>query len=293
MERFIWCLLIIISFIAAPSFAAQPDKRSEKADYQKEIEKLKKENPKEYEEMKKDFVFTAQLVLAGLGFGIGPFDGILDDKTKSALRTYQKKRNIPETSDPLSFDTVEQLKADMDTSEYHPISLPGFHVFTDLWDKGYVSASGTWVLSNDRMGEPEQTSKINCSRNLNTCTEAIAIVQGKGSDRRLFIDTDTYEIERWDDHEIVTKPLQTAFGCVRYLRRINRLQKSVTGIRSTISDKDVCKGVDPKEMHMVLTDGFKVYWDLLQERNKKWRQLLNISPTLLQYLESGKKEKAK
>jgi hypothetical protein len=55
----------------------------------------------------------------------------------------------------------------------------------------------------------------------------------------------------------------------------------------------VCKGVDPKEMHMVLTDGFKVYWDLLQERNKKWRQLLNISPSLLQYLESGKKEKAK
>jgi hypothetical protein len=55
----------------------------------------------------------------------------------------------------------------------------------------------------------------------------------------------------------------------------------------------MCKGVDPKEMYMVLTDGFKVYWELRQDRNKKWRQLLNISPNLLQYLESDKKEKSK
>lgn len=293
MKKFICFLLVIIIFVGAPSFAAQPDKRSEKANYQKELEKLKKENPKEYEELKKGFVIIAQLLLATLGYGIGPFDGILDEKTKSALGAYEKKRNIPVTGDPLSFDTMKQLEADMKTIEYHPISLPFINVFIDLWDDGYVTASGTWVLSNEKMGEPEQTSKINCYRSMNRCIEAVAIVGGEGSERRLFVDIDIYEIERWDAHEIVTKPLQTAFGCVRYLRRINRLQKSVTGIRSTISDKDMCKGVEPKEMYMVLTDGFKVFWDLLQEHNKRRGQLLNISPTLLQYLESGKKEKIK
>ena len=291
MKKFICSLLVIISFIVVPSFSAKPDKRSEKANYQNELEKLQKEDPKEYEEMEKVFIFNAQLVLARLGYEIGPFDGVLDEKTKSALRIYQKKRNIPETGDPLSFDTLEQLNADMDTSEYHPISLPSLDVFFDLWDKGYVSASGTWVLQNDKMGEPEQTSKINCNRNLNTCTEAVAIIQGQGSDRSLSIDINTYEIEHWDDHEIISKPLD--FGCTRYVLRINRLQKSVTGIRSTISNEDMCKGVDTSEKYMVLTDGFKVYWELLQEHNEKWRQILNISPLLLQYLESGKKEKAK
>jgi hypothetical protein len=291
MGKRIFYMIIILIFIANPSFAVQPDKQSEKADYQKWLEKLKKENPKEYEEVKRTYVFMAELVLATLGYGMEPFDGILDEKTKNALRTYQKKRNIPETGDPLSFDTVNQLIADTNTIEHHPIYLPGLHVFTDFWDNGYVSASGTWVLINHKMGEPERTSKINCDKNMNTCTEVIAIIGGEGSSRRLSIDINTYEIERWDKDEIVTKPL--AFVCVHYLLRINRLQKSVTGIRSTISDKDVCKVVELKEMYMVLTDGSKVYSELLQERQKKWRQLLNISPALLQYLESDKKEKAK
>jgi len=293
MKKFLYCMFIIFFLTAISAFAAQPDQRIEKDAYQKELEKLKKENPKKYEEMRSDFVFITELVLATLGYSIEPFDGILDEKTKIALKTYQKKRNIPETGDPLSFDTIEQLQADMNTIVYHPVILPRLHVFTDLWDEGYVSASGTWVLSNDKMGKPEQTSKINCDRHSNICTEAVAIVSGKGSERILFVDIDTYEIERWDDYEIVTKPLQSTIGCVRYVRRINRLQKSVTGIRSTIQNEDMCKGVDSKEIYMVLTDGFNVYWDLLQERNKKWRQLLNISPTLLQQLESANKEKSK
>src|SRR3989344_6633671 len=295
MKKWFLCISIILLFIITtiPSFAAQPDKGSEKAAYQEGLEKIKKENPKKYEEMQRDFVFIAELVLATLGYGIEPFDAILDEKTKNALKAYQKKRNIPETGDPLSFDTFEQLQADMKTIEHHPTFLPMLHVFTDFWDAGFVSASGTWVLSNDKMSEPEQTSKINCDRRMNICTEAFAIVGGEGSDRRLFVDIDIYEIERWDDHEIVTKPLQSALGCVRHVRRFNKLQKSVTGIRSTISNETNCKEVFVKELYMELTDGFKVYSELLQERNKKWRQLMNFSPPLLKYLGSVTKDKTK
>lgn len=291
MKKAICHMLVFIILIATYSFAAQPDKVPERANYQKELEKLKKEKPSEYEKMKNDFVFMAQLFLAELGYWTGPFDTILDEKTKNALKAYQKKRNIPETGDPLSFDTIERMESDMKTFEYHPVYLPSFYIYTASWDRGYVSASGTWILSNEKIGWPEQSSNISCDRGMNRCTEATAIVSGEGSDRYLALDVDTYEIERWDDHEIVTKPRQLA--CVRYVRRINRLQKSVTGIRSTISNEDMCKGVESKEFHMTLTDGSKVYWDLAQEQRKKWRQLLNISPSLFQSLEHKKEQKTK
>lgn len=287
MKKWVYCILIIFILAATSSFAIQSGKGTEKADYQKEVEKIKKENPKKYEEMKRDVVLMAEWVLAELGYGIEPFDAILDEKTRSAIRVYEKKRNIPETGDPLSFDTMEQLQADMNTMQHQTVSLPRLSFSTSLWDKGYVSASGTWILSNDKMGEPEQTTKITCDRAMNVCTEAVAIVQGKGSDRSLYLDVDTYEIERWDDREIVTKPLE--FGCVRHVRRFNKIQKTVTGIRSTISNVEMCKDVETKEMYMELTDGFKVYWERAQELNKKRWQLMNIAPSLRQSIESQKK----
>jgi DUF2075 family protein len=101
------------------------------------------------------------------------------------------------------------------------------------------------------------------------------------------VDIDTYEIERWDAYEIVTKPVQ--LECTRYVRRVNRTQKSVTGIRSTISTRNACQGVDSTEMYMVLSDGIQVYLQRKQERVKKWRETLLISPTLLRRLEQAGK----
>jgi hypothetical protein len=259
----------------------------EKAAWDRGLRELQREKPTEYRKMRTTLTAAAQITLAQLGYGTGPFDGILDEKTQSALREYQKNRGLPITGDPLSFETVEQLRADGDAHNYRPTSLPSFHVFTDLWDSGYVSASGTWVISGERLGFPEQTSKINCDRSLRTCTEATAILSGGGGDRRLSVDIDTYEIERWDEHDIATKPLQ--FGCTRYVTRLNRLQKSVTAIRSTTSNDGMCSGTDRAEKYLVLTDGFKVYWELEQERREKWREITKISPDLLNVLESQAK----
>jgi hypothetical protein len=88
MQKIILFLSAIIFIIVGPLYSFQSDKRSEKASYQKEIEKLKKEDPQKYKEMEKDAVIITQVVLAGLGYWIGPFDGILDEKTKGALRVY-------------------------------------------------------------------------------------------------------------------------------------------------------------------------------------------------------------
>ena len=79
-------------------------------------------------------------------------------------------------------------------------------------------------FSNDKMGEPEQSSKIICDRSTNTCTEATAIIYHSGN-YGLFVDIDRYEIERWDEHEIVTKPRE--FECTRHVIRFNKLQNQL------------------------------------------------------------------
>jgi Putative peptidoglycan binding domain len=241
--------------------------------------------------MKADMVLLAQLVLGQLGYGTGPYNANLDEKTQAALRVYEKNRKLPVTGDPMSFETLQQLHADLNAANYRPVSLPSLDVFIDFWDNGYFSAKGTWVLSNEGMAWPEQTSKIDCYRASKMCVEATSIVRGDVTDRRLSIDTDSYEIERWDEHEIVTKPLQ--FGCTRYVRRVNRAQKSVTGIRSMTSTQGDCKGIDNTEKYMVLSDGFEVYWQQELERRKKWRNTLLISPTLLRRLEQADKPHSK
>jgi len=57
----------------------------------------------------------------------------------------------------------------------NPVRLPsGPHVHTDAWDRGYVVATGTWAMDIARQAFPIQTSKIQCYRDLNTCTAAQA-----------------------------------------------------------------------------------------------------------------------
>ncbi|MBZ5513960.1 MAG: peptidoglycan-binding protein [Acidobacteriia bacterium] len=256
----------------------------DKAAWHLELEKLKREKPAEYGEMRTMSTLLAQVVLAELGYGTGPFDGFLDEKTRNALREYENTRRLPITGDPLSFETIQRLEADQEALHYYSIKLPSLEISTSQWDSGYVSAAGTWIISGEETGEPEQTSRLVCEHPLGTCTEATAVVSGTGDDRLLSLHVDTYEIERWDGVEITTKPLQ--FGCARYVRRFNRLQKSVTGIRSTTSNEGACKALDLTEKHLVLTDGFKVYWELREQRLKRQRDLLRISSPLLTLPES-------
>ncbi len=281
-------LTILLVFLVATMAQSQPTtdkKRKERSEYETELQRLKRDKPTEYENSRRMANLLAQLLLGRLGYGIGPYSGLLDEKTKKALREYQKLRNLPITGDPLSFETFEQINKDMELLDYQPVALPGLHVFLDSWSQGYVSAKGTWVLTNEKMGLPEQASDIHCFRDRRACTEATAILGGKGSNRSLIVDTDFYEIERWDEYEIVTKPKETGFGCARYIRRFNRVQKSVTGLRSTISTGAACQGVENKELTMTLSDGFKVYWELNKNAKKIFSDLMRFSPEALKSIE--------
>jgi hypothetical protein len=282
--------VLVLVLLPAGSVAAQSVKQTnEKQAFQEELARLRKAEPAEFDKARRVFTLATELLLARLGYGIGPFDGVLDPKTAEALRAYEKARRIPVTGDPLSFETVEAVRRDTAALDENAPSLPPRHVFTDLWDSGYVSASGTWTIVGEEMGMPRQTSKINCDRKVGVCTEATAILTFHDGEPSLSVDIDTYEIERWDQHEVVTKPLQ--FGCTRYVRRITRLQKAVSGIRSTTSIGDECKGIDQGEKYLVLADGFEVYWRLREAQRAKWRDLMLVTPELLKDLGGPKKQR--
>jgi len=276
-------LLVVPVAVIAQSEAATGERDKKRSEYELELKKLKRDDPKGYENTRRMTILGAQLLLGRLGYGVGPYNGVLDEKTQTALREYQMQRNLPVTGDPLSFETLEQINEDMDLLDYGPVNLPRLFVFLDLWQSGYVSAKGTWILTGEKMGLPEQTTHIQCFRDRRVCIEATALIEGSGKNRLLTLDSDEYEIERWDDYEIVTKPKQ--FGCVRYIRRFNRIQKSVTGLRSTTSTDELCKVVETKELHTTLSDGFKVYWELYENSKKALRKLIRFTPEVLRSLE--------
>lgn len=281
-----------VCFLPPQPGTAQPARgNDQKARFEQELAELRRNRPAEFEQTKRLFTLVAQQLLATLGYGVDPFDGLLTEKTVTALRAYQQARGLPVTGDPMSFETIEKVRQDGATLERRPPYLPPLHVFTDLWDGGYVSASGTWTISGEDMAWPEQSSRINCHRETGRCTEATAVLTGEDGQRSLRVDIDTYEIERWDKHEIVTTPLQ--FGCTRYVRRITRLQKAASGIRSTTSVGAACKGLDQSEKYLVLADGFDVYWRLQQAYQEKLRELMRVSPELTKYLESTKQPQKK
>jgi hypothetical protein len=155
-----------------------------------------------------------------------------------------------------------------------PIGLPSKHVFIDLWDRRYVSAAGTWTIAGEDLASPEQTSRIECHRETGRCTESTAIIDHASSGRLL-----------WDQHELVTKPRQ--YGCVRYVRRFNRVQGSVTGIRSTTASDGLCKAVDKSEKHLLLADGIEIHLKMLREHTAKQKEI--IAPELWRALEGSSK----
>ena len=183
----------------------------------------------------------------------------------------------------MSFETNKQINADYVTLNQQTVSLPQLLIDIDTWDAGYASAEGTWTIQGEEMAWPEQTSKIHCFRNLGICLEATAIIESRnfGTGEYLSVELNTYQIERWDDIEVVTKPRHDAI-CVQHVLRISRVQKSVTGIRSTVSTEELCKGISEK--YLVLADGLELSQKLQERQAEAWRSLTQISPSLMEML---------
>ena len=278
--RLALCLLLLSGLGTA---TAQVEEREA---YYQGLQKLEREKPLEYENQRRMFTLVTQMLLGRLGYDVGPFDGQIGQRTQTAVGLYQQNRGLPVTLDPLSFETNKQISADFAALEQHAVSLPELLISTDAWDEGYVFAEGTWAAPGEDMTWPEQTSKINCIRDLGICLEATATIESSAlgmGEWHLVLDLHTYQIERWNAVELVTKPRPEA-PCVQHVRRFRRLQKSVTGIRGPAPRDDRCEGAARRDLALV--DGRELSERLRKKRGETWRSLAVISPGIREMLHS-------
>jgi hypothetical protein len=145
------------------------------------------------------------------------------------------------------------------------VRLPsGPIVFTDSWDRGYVSAEGTFVIDNDRQAFPLQITKMQCYRDDKACTVAMAEV---GFGNTLNLELSTQAISLWNS---TTIHIRTDATCVEYIYTIDRANKRVLGTRSKKQGVTGCDVFDSKPLTLTLANGFDVWWKLNQEAIAKY-----------------------
>jgi len=216
-------------------------------------------------------VAVAQMWLGVFGFGTGAIDGVLDKKTSLAIREYQRLRQLPQTGD-LNTRTITELGRDGALWRREAAVLPNLVVSVDFWDADWVSAQGTWTIVGEKSWTPVQTSKIDCYKGRGICVESTATMMNFEMNNSLSTQTEIYEVERWDKYEIMTKPFPGGNKpCFQYTMRIDRTQKSVTGIRLRIDDS--CGDLLPA-LHFKLVDGSEIQNQLRSERDARLRGLV-------------------
>ena len=173
-------------------------------------------------------------------------------------------------------------------NEAAPASLPNFYVTTDniLWDRGYVTAKGTWVMElPDKMANPFRTSEIICVYRDKMCRESTAEISNFYS-KVLNLNSDLHTILKWDTDQIAYA--NDSSICNVYYYYINRVTKQVTGVRKPKKDapKDICDDSDKREIKLNLQNGFDIYWDARQKSMSSFARMTPLVILLLGYLYS-------
>ena len=251
------------------------------ADVTAQMDQGRKETPEEFTKARVMFTLMTEMHLGRLGFESGVLDGVQDEKLGQAVRAFEESREFTATGDATSSRVIAAVEVEGEILDHKPITLPPLYFGDRMWDRGFVHANGTWQIQGDDSGAPEQTTSIDCFRERGECVVTNAVVRDTDGTHVLTLDSNYYEIERWDLQEIVTKPLELA--CVRYVIRVNRVQKSVTGVRSTISKEGLCQAVSG-ELYIVLADGIKTTVALQQADGKRRKGLFNYPPGLSERL---------
>jgi hypothetical protein len=159
------------------------------------------------------------------------------------------------------FGTIMVLNLYIDTKV--PVSPDPFLNVIKTGDN-LVSVEGTWTrtdLTDDTIMNPLQTSKIECNKAENRCTEALASVSGSV----LMSDIVEYEVQSWTPDAIV---IRKDFPCATELFTIDLNTNAVSGAGHRINDNSpLCKtDKDEKDSWTYqLSNGFNVYWGLRQK----------------------------
>jgi hypothetical protein len=118
----------------------------------------------------------------------------------------------------------------------------------------YFTAKGSWI-SDTKLADAAQTTEIHCYKEFGYCFDTTARIF---DNKLLTASSELYEIVAWSKDEIVTKSPQSAFGCVAYMMKIDRRNKRVTSVRTTIDNQSgACQGVQDTPIASYLGDGIE------------------------------------
>lgn len=136
-------------------------------------------------------------------------------------------------------------------AEQVPVSLSMRTLSTSYWDSGYVSATGTWTISDVVSGFPLQTSHIVCQRQTKECVESQAVVY----QRHLNVSQFTRKITQWTEKTI---EFVDSAQCVDLVYTFERFGEKLTGTRKTKEGVADCNHLDKRNLNLVLSDGFEI-----------------------------------
>jgi hypothetical protein len=246
--------------------------------FQAEWDKLKKENPQEFERQKAQFLVMAQMYLGEFGYGT-VITSNLDERTAAALREYQARSGLPPTGD-INPQTVDQLIADDKALNESDLFLPDFQFLADAWDAGVLSAGGSWVGEGNSNPDIE-TSSIACYRDWGLCIDGQALqAQGFGyRSTNIVSKFEAYKIKQWDKFQIIAD-LTHDTPCERDTLYIIRQEKSVTVVSSpAYRDEKQCEKLygSPKTVISRLQDGKSIYAPRNKANQAARRRILQMT----------------
>lgn len=150
-----------------------------------------------------------------------------------------------------------------------PVHLPfkkSFYV--DSWDRGYVIADGVWVLDNEKIAAPFNTTQIVCEIDQRVCREASAELMPFAGKHSLYLVTTTFAVSSWTKDTITAA---ASNGCVRRTMTLSRRAQSITALREPDPDgrPESCLIEMKDVIRSSVQDGFPVEKRIRAEQTAK------------------------
>jgi putative peptidoglycan binding protein len=235
---------------------------------QEELEALRKK-PDEF----RTLMTGVQIFLGRFGYGVGPYTGTLDQTTKQALKAYQENSGLAQTGD-LDFPTLKRLTEDDRLLNRVVPFLPPQTFHDQEWGQ-WVEVQGSWMLKEGNTDDVLQTSRITCMREFKRCIDSTASLVNANVPQ-LKVHTHVYDIQEWDDANIVSAPYDGE-ACAVSILRISRNPPLVTRFLSLQGKPGPCAKVQAEDRQYVLEDGPKIYQILRMQKAEAIQQILQVT----------------
>jgi peptidoglycan hydrolase-like protein with peptidoglycan-binding domain len=134
------------------------------------LRRLRDPAPPAYDSLSTILLVSVQVHLGKMGFGAGPFTGILDPSTRDALKRFEAARGLPSTGNPFTKATLSRIMDETEQVErFERAPGPRRPVFAeDQWATGYLLVEGQWLIEPTPSAFDESV-RIECWREDLTC----------------------------------------------------------------------------------------------------------------------------